>query len=152
KATDQRARRLLDLRDDFRSLKGIRVVASSLAWYEGQPVDGSGALSRYFDDRPFRAALWFQSAGDTRGQSWAGLFRDGDGNGAMEFVAPDVKLRQGAANPELNFLGWKTDADTELNRLPAGARIRITMQWREAHDPDYLRSGEDAYREPLAKL
>jgi hypothetical protein len=152
KATDQRAHRLLNLLDDLRSLKGVRVVASSLNWYEGQPVDGSGALSRYFDDRPFRAALWFQAAGDTSGQSWAGLFRDMDGNGAMEFVAPGTKLPLGAKNPEVNVLGWKSEANTEVDQLPAGARVRITMQWREAHDPDFLRNGQDVYREPLAKL
>jgi hypothetical protein len=152
KATDQRARRLLDLRDELRGLKGVRVVASSLNWNEGQPVDGSGALSRYFDDRPFRAALWFQAAGDTRGQSWAGLFRDLDGNGAMEFVAPGAKLPSGAKSSEVDFLTWKADGATEVAQLPAGARVRVTLQWREAHDPDYLRNGEDAYREPLANL
>ena len=46
---------------DVLALKGVRVVANSLVWAEGYPVDGSSALSRYFDDKPFRAALWFQS-------------------------------------------------------------------------------------------
>jgi hypothetical protein len=56
----------------LQGLRGAQVVASPLAWHEGHPVDGSGALSRYFDDRPFKAALWFQAAGDTRGDEGDG--------------------------------------------------------------------------------
>jgi hypothetical protein len=52
----------------------------------------------------------------------------------------------------LNFLGWKPDTGKQSADLPAGARIRLTLQWREAHDPEFLRAGEDAYREPLANL
>src|SRR5262249_49910472 len=69
-------RRYLQYQRDLASLRGIRVVASALSWHDGFPVDGTSALSRYFDDRPFHAALWFQAAGDTRGQSWTGPFRD----------------------------------------------------------------------------
>ena len=68
----ERRRRYLDFLRRVRALKGVRVVASSLVWDEGYPVDGTSALSRYFDDRPFRAALWFQAAGDTAGQAWSG--------------------------------------------------------------------------------
>ena len=80
--------RYLQFQRDLASLRGIRVVASVLAWHDGFPVDGTSTLSRYFDDRPFRAALWFQAGGDTRGQSWTGLFRDADDNGVMEFAPP----------------------------------------------------------------
>src|SRR5262249_35954462 len=69
-----RAERFLRAQIDQQSLKGVNVVSSPLVWAEGHPVDGSGALSRWFDDRPFKAAVWFQSAGDTRGQSWSGPF------------------------------------------------------------------------------
>ncbi len=113
-------------------------------------MDGSSTLSRFFDDRPFHAALWFQSAGDTRGQAWAGLFRDEDNNGVMEFAPPDAPLPEGTWTHELNFLGWRPAAGGQVLDLPAGAHVRVALQWREAHDPEYVRSGEDRYREPLA--
>ncbi|HMF12922.1 MAG TPA: hypothetical protein VKE94_11470, partial [Gemmataceae bacterium] len=149
-AYDGRRRRFLDLRDSLVGLKGVRVVSSPLVWNEGHSVDGSGTLSRYFDDRPFKTALWFQAAGDTSGQSWAATFRDADGNGAMEFAAPGTPLPKGRWTPELNFLGWRDGAASA--DLPAGAKVRVTMQWREAHDPSFLNSGEDVYRAPLADL
>jgi hypothetical protein len=150
KAHDERTNRYLNLRDALYGLKGVRVVASPLVWNEGQPVDGNGALSRYFDDRPFCAALWFQSVGDTNGQAWAGLFRDLNGDGAMEFTAPETALPAGRWTSQLNFLGWNAGATSQ--ELPAGAKLRLSLQWREAHDPDFLAHGEDVYQEPLANL
>ena len=41
-----------------------------------------------------------------------------------------------------------TQAELEL---PAGAKLRVTAQWREAHDPEYMKRGEDPYQEPLAR-
>ena len=147
----ERRQRDFDLTRAIRGLKGIRVVASTLVWTEGYPVDGSSALSRYFDDAPFRCALWFQAAGDTAGQAWTGIFRDDDGNGIMDFTDANSPLRAGAWTRELNFLGWATAGKVEPN-LPAGTRLRLTLQWREAHDPIPLLQGDDVYREPLAKL
>jgi hypothetical protein len=144
--------RYLQFQRDLASLRGIRVVASGLAWHDGFPVDGSSTLSRYFDDRPFRAALWFQAAGDTRGQGWAGLFRDADNNGVMEFTPAGRPLPTEVWTPELNFLSWQSPAGQSARDIPAGARLRITLQWREAHDPLYAQTGEDPYREPLARL
>jgi hypothetical protein len=143
--------RYLQFQREMASLRGIRVVASALSWSDGFPVDGTSTLSRYFDDRPFRAALWFQAAGDTAGQSWTGLFRDVDNNGVMEFAAPGQPLPADLWTPELNFLSWRTSAGKASADIPAGTRLRITMQWREAHDPLYARMGEDPYREPLAR-
>ncbi len=144
-------RRYLQFQRDMASLRGIRVVASALTWSDGFPVDGTSTLSRYFDDRPFRAALWFQAAGDTAGQSWTGLFRDVDGNRVMEFAPPGQPLPANLWTPELNFLSWRTTAGKGSADIPAGTRLRITVQWREAHDPLYARLGEDPYREPLAR-
>jgi hypothetical protein len=146
-----RRRRYLKLTGDLKALHGVRVVASALVWPDGHPVDGSSALSRYFDDRPFRAGLWFQAAGDTGGQAWTGPFRDQDENGVMEFAGPDDRLPAGTWSPEVNFLAWRV-GEKEDRSLPAGALVRLTLQWREAHDPRPLRAGEDLYREPLAKL
>jgi hypothetical protein len=147
-----RLQRYLQYQRDVRSLHGIRVVACPLVWAEGYPVDGTSTLSRYFDDRPFRAALWFQAAGNTRGQGWAGPFRDADHNGVMEFTPPGRPLPEDAWTPELNFLAWRSADGQETATVPAGARLRVSVQWREAHEPIYARAGEDPYREPLAKL
>jgi hypothetical protein len=147
----QRLARFLQFRQNILSLRGIRVVASALSWHDGFPVDGTSALSRYFDDRPFRAALWFQAAGDTRGQSWTGLFRDADGNGIMEFADPRLPLPPDLWTPELNFLSWQTLKGQTVSDLPQGARLRFSLQWREAHDPLYAQTGEDPYRQPLAR-
>jgi hypothetical protein len=147
-----REARLLKLVAALQRLKGVRIVASGLVWVDGHPVDGSSALSRYFDDRPFRAALWFQAAGDSRGQAWAGLFHDRDGNGVMEFADPKSRLPAGSWTPELNFLAWQAAGERPAPAIPAGTRLRLTLQWREAHDPLPLRVGDDVYREPLARL
>jgi len=144
--------RYLQLRRDLASLKGIQIVASSLAWNEGQPVDGGGALSRYFDDEPFKAALWFQSAGDTRGQAWSGLFRDANGNGVMEFTAPDKPLPKDRWTSELNFLAWQPVKGDKVLDLPAKMRMRVSIQWREPHDADVAKDASDPYRTPLANL
>jgi hypothetical protein len=150
RAFQQRLARYLQHQQDILSLRGIRVAASALTWHDGFPVDGSSALSRYFDDRPFHAALWFQAAGDTRGQSWTGLFRDADGNGIMEFGDPAQPLPADLWSPELNFLSWQMPKGRTVRDMPAGARIRLSLQWREAHDPLYAQTGEDPYRQPLA--
>lgn len=151
-ALGQRERRLLNLADALNKLRGVRLVASGLVWVDGHPVDGSGALSRYFDDRPFKAALWFQAAGDTRGQAWSGLFHDRDGNGWMEFADPAERLPPGSWTPELNFLAWQGAGERATRFLPAGTPLRLSLQWREPHDPLPLRVGDDVYREPLAKF
>ncbi|MFO0927377.1 MAG: hypothetical protein U0736_10100 [Gemmataceae bacterium] len=145
-----RIARYFRLLADLKALLGIRVVASTLVWTDGFPVDGSSALSRYFNDRPFRAALWFQAAGDSGGQAWVGMFRDQDRNGVMEFTAPAAMPPADNWSPELNFLGWQTASGLTVRDLPAGARLRLSLQWREAHDPLPLREGEDVYRRPLA--
>jgi hypothetical protein len=152
KAHQDRVRRYLQLVKDVAGLKGVRVVASGLVWNDGFPADGGSTLSRYFDDRPFKAALWFQAAGDTRGQAWAGLFRDEDGDGVMEFAPPSQPLAPGSWTRQLNFLSWERPGAATQDELPGGARLRISIQWREAHDDTYARIGEDRYREPLAGL
>jgi hypothetical protein len=146
-----RQRRYLRLLVALKALKGVRVVACSLVWPDGYPVDGSSPLSRYFDDRPFRSALWFQAAGDSGGQAWTGPYRDSDGNGVVEFSDAKDPLPPGSWTRELNFLAWRSGGRA-VRDLPAGAHVRITLQWREAHDPLPLRIGDDVYRKPLAKL
>lgn len=146
-------RAYLKYRNDLDDLKGVRVVVCGLAWNDGHPVDGSGALARYLDDTPLGPALWFQPSGNTRGQAWTGLVRDADSNGVMEFAEAKTPLPAGNLNHELNFLAWQPRATGERTAtVPARTKVRVTMQWREAHDASFAGPGEDPYREPLAEL
>lgn len=147
-----RTARLAELVRRMRDLKGVTIVCSSLLWLVGHPVDGSSPLSRWFDDRKVPPLLWFQSAGNARGQAWNGAFRDADGNGVMEFVPPGTPLKAGKWSPELNFLAWAPAGKEVEADLPAGTDLRLSVQWREAHDPDVSRDGDQAYRAPLADL
>ncbi len=151
-ALDERRVRYLNLRRDLQALRGTHVVVSNLVWDTGYAADGSSALTRYFDSEPARP-VWFHSAGGARGQVWAGAFRDADGNGVLEFAPPDVPLRARRWTPELNFLGWQDRGGRpgeEKAELPAQARVRISVQWREPHDPSFWQRGEDLFRVPLA--
>jgi hypothetical protein len=151
KSLAQRQQRFSSLVRDLRNLKGIRVVACGLVWDDGYPVDGGSSLSRYFDDRPFRAALWFQSVGNTRGQAWAGLFRDLDGNGVMEFAKPETPLPKERWTRELNFLGWQPLEGPATPDLPK-TKLRVSIQWREPHEPEYWGQQPDPYRVPLVDV
>jgi len=124
RAFDKRIAIMLKYRQDLDDLKMVRIVSSGLIWNEGHPADGGSALSRFFDDRPFKAALWFQAAGDTRGQVWSGLFRDADGNGVMEFTEPDTPLPKGAWTNELSFLAWQPAKEGE-SLLSTGGQSQI---------------------------
>ncbi|HKB41267.1 MAG TPA: S8 family serine peptidase, partial [Gemmataceae bacterium] len=150
----------LNYRDDLDRLKDVRVVVCGLAWNDGHPVDGSGALARYIDDTPLQSVLWFQPSGNTRGQAWAGLIRDADGNGVMEFAEKKAPLPAGSWNHEFNFLAWQPagkgtggrEFPARTQALPDRTKVRVTMQWREAHDASFAGPGEDPYRNPLADL
>jgi hypothetical protein len=147
-----RSERALALVRDVRVFQGVRAVVSGLVWDEGYPLGGSGPFSRWFDDSPFCKALWFQALGDRRRQAWAGLFHDADGNGVMEFGPAATDLPACDWSTELNFLAWRPREGETTPVLPEGARLRLTLQWREAQDPDYLRVGDDPFRRPLADL
>jgi hypothetical protein len=150
RAYDKRAHRFLDLRDAIDGLKGVQAIVSGLVWNEGYPEDGSGGLGRFILDRPKNSAPWIQASNDTTRQSWTGMFRDTNDNGVMEFAAPGTPLAKHAWTPELNFLAWR-DGETSAE-LPQGAKVRVTLQWREAHDPEFMLHNEDVYRTPLAPL
>jgi hypothetical protein len=151
RAYDARLRRYTDLLTALQGLRGIGIVASCLTWNDGYPLGGCSALSRYFDSQAWRT-LWFQPAGDTRGQVWTGLFRDHDGNGVMEFTPVSLDRPETWWLAELNFLAWQPFAGSQRPTLPVRARIRLSIQWREVHDPEFFRRGEDLYLRPLADL
>lgn len=159
-----RQRRLEELERGLSRLAGARVVVCELYWNAGFALDAASPVSRYLDDwltprhggytrrltqpSPPQPPLWFQPAGDTRGQTWTGLFRDGDNNGVMEFAPPDVPLKSDRWSRELNFVGLDAGDKTGLD-LPAGTKIRVNVQWREPHDPTI---SEFDYQVPVTPL
>lgn len=160
----ERMTRAEKLEKAFQGLKGAQVVVSLHNWNTGVALDGASFVSRFLDDwlTPTKGAyqrsltrrpaasppLWFQPAGDTRGQSWTGLFRDVDSNGVLEFATPEDDLKPGRWSRELNFLSVRSDGKDVLD-LTAGAKIRLSVQWREPHD---RMLGEADYRVPVAPL
>jgi hypothetical protein len=162
-ALEERGDVLRKLIDEVRSLKGIQIVANPFVWNDGYPLGGMSPLSQWFDETPYlyrspspkrQGLLWFQSAGNTRGQSWTGMFRDEDENGVMEFAPPESPLPKGLWTHELSFIGWQPYEGKKTAALPNATKLRISMQWREPHDPAYFaRPGEeDSYRKPLAEM
>lgn len=154
-----RLARFVALERALLDLHRVSVVACNLNWSEGLPTDGTGPLAMYLDgparlpDRVKKLGplTWLQSAGDTNGQTWAAPMWDADGNGVLEFAQRDFPLPAGKWTRELNFLGWQPHDGTWSADLPAGAKIRIALQWTEAHD-SIAPIDPQRYREPLTKL
>ena len=147
KARDRRLQAFLRTVD---SLRGIQVLANPIVWGDSFPLGGLSPLSRWFN-QDARGPLWFQSVGNKREQCWVGDFRSLAGQPAMDFAATPAKGRWAT---DLNFLAWQPHtADRQLD-LAEKTQIRITVQWREPHDPAYfMRADEpDYYRKPLATL
>jgi hypothetical protein len=147
------------------ALTGANVVLGLLTWNTGFALDGASTMSQYLNDwlvrprgatyvrregraAPASAPLWFEPAGDTRGHTWTGLFRDLDGNGAMEFVPPSQLLAKDRWSRELNFLARRNN-DSNVVDLKQGDKVRVSIQWREPHDPTLT---EVDYRIPVASL
>ena len=148
-----REERFLRYQASLLELKGIPIVSCALSWNTGYALGGGSALSHWLDD-PCRLPLWFQSAGNARGQAWNDGYRDADDNGVMEFASTKTPLPKGRWTRELNFLAWQPYEEKPSLDLPAKMRLRIALQWLEPHDPDYfVRIGvDDLYRKPLAEM
>lgn len=160
----QRIQRLRRLEADLVGLSGTDVVISPLIWESGHAFDGNSYLSELIDEKltvskpilerrkigPLpKLPLWFNAVGDTRGQAWFGRFADFDGNGVMEYIGPKDLIPKDRWTRELNFLAFETAKGESLPNLPVGAKVRITIQWREPHDPAL---SEMEYREPTTPL
>ncbi|VTS06154.1 S8/S53 family peptidase [Tuwongella immobilis] len=162
----ERLARLDALKSELALLNDAHIICNPLVWDSGMPVDGLSPMSRYLDEayskvrakfvsnsnRVQRAPIWVQAGGDSLGTTWSSIFSDANGNGVMEFAPEAAKLPQDRWSRELNFLGLRgPDGQTSLD-LPANARVRITMQWREPVDPTFPDPNDQAYRRPLADL
>jgi hypothetical protein len=141
------------------SLRGTAVVVNTLVWDTGFPQDGLSALSRLLEERflprPVRSALhadreppvpiWVQAASTAVGQVWSGPLQDTDANGALEFAPPDAPLPKGRWSLELNFLGFEPTGGKAVATLPAGLKLRFTVQWREPRIEAGVFTREPAY-------
>jgi hypothetical protein len=136
------------------ALSGARVIVNTLEWESGYPLDSISLLSRTLD---FRAAqrppqtrrragdrstapkpplVWVQAASHAGAAVWGGPFLDANTDGTMEFATPAHALPPGTWTREMNFLGFQTPAGETVPELPAGTRLRFTIQWREPLDPN----------------
>jgi hypothetical protein len=153
KEKDHHARleRFLNHQKGVSDLATARLVLCPLVWNEGLPRSGASTLSRWMDDRPFRGALWLQSAGDRPGQSWNGMFRDHDENGVMEWsMLPPGKDAFAVENMPLLFQAQ--GGEKVQDQLPADTLVRVTVQWREPRDPYFNKTDRKASRLPISDL
>jgi hypothetical protein len=136
-------------------LRTANVVACNLTWNAGFATDGTGPLAQFLDgparlsDRGDRLGpvTWLQAAGDTHGQTWAAPAWDADGNGVLEFADNSFPMPAGKWTRELNFLGWQPKQGDWSADLPAGTKLRLHLQWTEAHDATV--ASPSRYRTPL---
>jgi len=148
----QRESRYQQLLEDVRSLVGIDILVNPYTWNEGFPLGGSSPLSRWLELRDKNGPLVVQSAGNVRGQAWTGLYRDADKNGVMEFAGPETPLPADRWSRELNFLAWQPYGNMNMRaaEIPEKTTLRLSLQWREPHEPGYYGAGaDDPYRLPL---
>lgn len=144
--------RLKSLRQNLESLRGASVIVNTLVWEDGYAHDGLSEISQLLEKRltpiPTRSGLqaqklprlpvWIQSGSTATGSVWSGPFLDTDQNGVMEF---DRRIPVGNWTNELNFLTVLAEDGTTNDTLPTGAKIRVSIQWREPRDPDTELSG-----------
>lgn len=165
----ERVRRSGEYQKSLKVLDKANVVVNTLVWETGYPLDSLSGLSQYLD-RAFagdatggprsRSAtnprvafrpLWVQAASGSAGSVWSGPFVDSFGKGPNTNSAdvPPTPLAFDAAIPpggwtrELNFLALQTADGKSTPNLTNGVRMRLSVQWRETHDPNVY-AGRDA--------
>lgn len=145
--------RALALQASMRSLGGATVVVNTLVWEVGYQQDGLSDLSQLLDTsfasdavsgprtrsatrpRATPRPVWVQATSPLVGSAWAGPFLDANADGAMEFAPRTAPTPEGEWTKEFNFLGTRSADGKDVRTLPAGARVRLVVQWRETHDP-----------------
>jgi hypothetical protein len=148
--------RYLQLRESLEVLRASNVVVNTLTWNTGYASDGQSDLSKLINDRyttgfqtssirAVKAApvpTWVQPASQSIGQVWTGAYMDTDGTSVMEFLHADQAIPAKRWTRELNFLQYKPANGKPSGVIPAGTQLRITVQWREAHNPDVVLTTE----------
>jgi hypothetical protein len=150
-------------RDLVAALAGGRVIVNTLTWESGFPLDAVSTLSRRLEAlavplsprvarRPGDPAyaeqppvVWVQAGSASGPAVWGGPFLDANKNGTMEFATPDRPLPAANWSPEMNFLGVRAPTGETTPDIPAGTRLRFTMQWREPLDPNLPSVDRPAY-------
>jgi hypothetical protein len=148
---DAREKRYLAHESLTDAVRRMRVVWNTLTWDEGYPLFGTGTISRFLDDGPFRG-VWLQSRGPSPCRVWYDMWRDEDRSGSLDLLPAAEPLPPGRWSPDLGFLTWAPERGEVLPDLPADAVVRLVVQWREVHDADLVRLGVDFYKEPLARV
>ena len=151
--------RFLGLQTGLDLLRGSGVVVNTLVWEAGHPHDAQSELSKLIESafavggvptglraikKPATPA-WVQAGGVSVGSVWSGPFLDADANGVMEFAAAGVPLPAKRWTRELNFLGHRTADGKTTTALPAGLKLRVSVQWREPHNPDVVLPSEPSF-------
>lgn len=149
------------LREALTGLAGAEVVVNTLEWESGFAVDGLSELAQTIDrrfasearpgamnrsatrPRPPLKPVWVQAASPSLGAVWGGPYLDRENNRRMEFAPPEQAMPAGGWTRELNFLGRQSPDGKQSSSLAAGSKVRLTIQWREAHDPSGY-GGEDS--------
>lgn len=141
------------------TLGRVNVVVNTLVWEAGYPQDGLSELSRFLSEnfvaKPGRTGIrvskdapvpvWVQAGSDAVGSIWAGPYVDPDGNGVLDFAPEGAKLPAKRWTNELNFLTFAPADGKEPGPLPADYRVKVTIQWREPHDPEAVPPSEPIY-------
>lgn len=142
--------RYLAIEGSLELVRRSNVVVNTLVWETGHPHDGESELSQVIErkyaaggqvsalraSRQAPTPAWVQAGGVSVGSVWSGAFRDADGNRLMEFNDAKAPLAAGRWTKELAFLGYAAAGKPAV--LPAGLKLRVTMQWREPHRPEVL--------------
>jgi hypothetical protein len=146
--------RATKLQQQMRDLLATDIVVNTLVWETGFELDGLSELAQNIESsyageafvaprnrsatRPklVPRPIWVQAASPSAGSVWSGPFLDRENNGAMEFAGGNAKLAKGQWTRELNFLGTRTPDGTQTPNLATGTKVRLSVQWREAHDPE----------------
>ncbi len=136
-------------------LLDARVIVNTLEWESGYPLDAMSLLSRTLDqlaaplpprvvrpipnpaNAPKPPIVWVQAASASGAAVWGGPFLDTNSDGTMEFAPANAPLPPANWAADMNFLGARSAAGDTTEELPAGARVRFTMQWREPLDPNF---------------
>lgn len=146
--------RATKLQQQMRDLVAADVVVNTLVWESGFELDGLSEVSQNIESsyagdafvaprnrsatRPklVPRPIWVQPASPSAGSVWSGPFLDRENNGAMEFATEKTNLSKNQWSRELNFLGTRAPDGSQSATLAAGTKVRLTVQWREAHDPE----------------
>jgi hypothetical protein len=78
----------IDLQEavDWAKSSGVRVISTSIGWYNISPGDGSGFFANLVNDARANGIFWTTSAGLDRESHWGGAYYDSDADNYHEFV------------------------------------------------------------------